>query len=133
MAAATPTAMYSQNGGSIQTVGGKSVQQAWPNVGGIAQNLDLLQIVDNNGQSILLNVDYLGVVHSPASGATTSAGGIGQTRLGQFISRLSSSATVAQLFADAFSNPSLLDIIQIVVQGGSVSYWLDALGVAHGS
>lgn len=128
----TPTAMYSQNGGSIQVVGGKSVQQAWPNVGGPALNLDLLQIVDGNG-NILLNVDYLGTVHKPASGATTSASGIGDTRIGQFRTRLTSTASVAQLFADAFSNPSQLDIIQVIVQGGNVPYYLDYLGVAHGS
>ncbi len=128
----TPTAMYSQNGGSIQTVGGKSVQQAWPNVGGIAQNIDLLQIIDGNG-NILVNVDYLGVVHKPASGATTAASGIGITRIGQFKTYLTSAASVAQLFAAALSNPSQLDIIQVIVQGGNVAYYLDYLGVAHGS
>ncbi len=132
MAAATPTAMYSQNGGSIQTVGGKSVQQAWPNVGGIAQNIDLLQIIDGSG-NILVNVDYLGVVHKPASGATTSASGIGDTRLGQFKTYLTSASSVAQLFAAAFFNPSQLDIIQVVTQGGAVTYWLNYLGVASGS
>ena len=132
MAAATPTAMYSQNGGSIQVVGGASVQQAWPNVGGPAQNLDLLQIIDGNG-NILVNVDYLGTVHKPASNATTTGGGIGATRIGQFKTYLTSASTTAQLFAAAFSNPSQLDIIQVIVQGGNVAYWLDFLGVSHGS
>lgn len=129
----TPTAMYSQNGGSISVIGGASVPQAWPNVGGIAQNLDLLQIIDGNG-NILLNVDYLGAVHKPASNPTQSASkAAGDTRLGQFRTRLTSAASTAQLFADAFSNPSLLDIIQVIVQGGNVAYYLDYLGVAHGS
>ena len=126
----TPTAMYSQNGGSIQTVGGKSVQQAWPNVGGPAQNLDLLQIIDIGG-NVLLNVDYLGTVHNPASAASSTTT-VDSTRIGQFQTRLAS-GTTAQLFADAFSNPSQLDIIQVIVQGGFVASWLDYLGVAHGS
>lgn len=112
---------------------GASLAAALPQVGGPAQNQDILQIVDNNGLNILLNVDYLGVVHKPASGATTKATNSGQTRLGQFVSRLDSSASVAQLFADAFFNPSQLDIIQVQNFGGNISYWLDYLGVAHGA
>jgi hypothetical protein len=131
--AATPTAMYSQNGGSISVVGGASVPQAWPNVGGPAQNFDLLQIIDAQG-NILVNVDYLGAVHKPASNPTRSASnGAGQTLIGQFKTYLTSAASTAQLFAAAFSNPSQLDIIQVIVQGGNVPYYLDYLGVAHGS
>lgn len=126
MAAATSTALLAQ-------LAGASLKAALPNDGGPLQNLDVLQIVDNNGFSILLNVDFSGVVHNPASNPTTSANGVGNTRLGQFVSRLSSASTTAQLFADAFSNPSNQDIVQVINVGGSISYWLDAVGVAHGS
>ena len=131
MSVATPTAMYTINFAINPT----TVAGAWPQVtpNGVGnQNLDLIQIVGQGG-SILLNVDYLGTVHNPAVGATTSAGGIGQTRIGQFQSRLTSSATTAQLFADAFSNPSQLDIIQVINEGGNVHYNLNYLGVAAGS
>ena len=118
--AATTYAMYTQNGGT-------SLANAWPQVGGPAQNLDLIQIVGQGG-SILCNVDYLGVVHTPKSAATT-----GNTRVGQFESNLTSSATTAQLFANAFTNPQQQDILQVYNEGGNISYWLDYLGVAHGS
>lgn len=116
----------------IQQVFGQSLAQAYPNTGGPAQNLDLLQIV-NEGGNILLNVDSTGVVRNPAVNPTKSAGGIGNTRLGQFQVFLTGSPTTAQLFAAAFTNLALLDIFQVINIGGGVSYWLDYLGVAHGS
>jgi hypothetical protein len=131
MSAATPTAMYSTNSSqSGLNVAGAFPQTTGQGVGG--QNLDLIQIVGLGG-SILLNVDYLGTVHNPAVAPTTSAGGIGQTRVGQFQTNLSSTATTAQLFASAFANPSLLDILQIVNEGGNIHYNLNYLGVASGS
>jgi hypothetical protein len=55
-------------------------------------------------------------------------------RLGQYFTRLTSGATIAQLFADAFTNPSLLDIVHVVVpNSGNVVYILDHNGVASGS
>lgn len=120
--AATPTAM-------LQSQPGASVLTAWPQVtpnGVASQNLDLLQIV-GEGDLVILNVDYTGAVHKPAVSATNG------TRVGQFQTRLASSATTAQLFADTFANPSLLDILQVVNLGGNISYYLDYLGVAHGS
>ena len=133
MAAATtsggaPTALIQQRIGA-------SVLAAYPNVGGFGAgplNLDLLQIV-NEGGSILLNVDKTGKVNNPAVAATTAAGGVGQAVVGQFQVSLTGSPTTAALFAAAFSNPSSLDIIQVINIGGNVSYWLDSLGVAHGS
>jgi hypothetical protein len=115
--AATTYAMYTINLGSTLAV-------AWPQVGGPAQNLDLIQIV--NSGSVLLNVDYLGVVHRPASAATT-----GNTRIGQFETNLTSSATTAQMFASAFTNFEQNDIIQVKAIGGNVVYYLDYLGVNH--
>jgi hypothetical protein len=121
----TPTAMYSQNSSqSGTTVAGAFPQVTGQGIGG--QNLDLLQIVGLGG-SILLNVDSTGTVHNPASAATNG------TRIGQFQTTLSSSATTAQLFANAFANPSQLDILQVVNLGLNVHYYLDYLGVAHGS
>jgi hypothetical protein len=127
MSAATTNAMYTIN----EAVNPTTVAGAFPQVN-TSQNLDLLQIVGQGG-SILLNVDYQGTVHKPASAATTTAGGIGATRIGQFFTRLTSSASTAQLFADAFSNPQQIDIIQVINEGGNIHYNLNYLGVAAGS
>ena len=107
----------------IQQQEGTSWATAWPQVN-TSQNLDILNIIDEGG-NVLLNVDYAGVVHNPASGATGS-----QTRVGQFATRLTS-GTTAQLFADAFANPSQLDIIQIISVGGAIAKYLDYAGVSH--
>jgi len=106
---------------------GTSWANAFPQVGGPVQNLDILQIVGEGG-SVLLNVDYNGVVHNPASAATGN-----NTRLGQFYTRLTSAATTAQLFADAFSeNNSNLDIVQVQSPtGGNIVNYIDYLGVSH--
>lgn len=45
----------------------------------------------------------------------------------------SDNATLAQIFADAFVNPSLQDILQVINAGGNIHYYVDYLGVAHGS
>ena len=118
--AATGVALIAQQPGS-------SWATAWPQVtpNGVGnQNLDVLNIVDEGG-NVLLNVDYAGVVHNPASGATGS-----QTRKGQYFTRLTSGTTAA-LFADAFANPSNLDIIQIIDVGGNIAKYIDYLGVSH--
>jgi hypothetical protein len=116
--AATATAVLEQ-------INGSSFATAYPQVGGIAQNIDLLQIVDEGG-NVLLNVDYAGVVHNPASGNTGN-----NTRIGQFLTRRTS-GTTAQLFADAFTNPSQQDILQVISpSGGSVAAYIDYLGVKH--
>ena len=115
--AATGTALIAQQPGS-------SWATAYPNVVGSAQNLDILNIIDEGG-NVLLNVDYAGVVHNPASGATGS-----QTRLGQFFTRLLSGTTAA-LFADAFTNLSNLDIVQIIDVGGNIAKYIDYQGVSH--
>jgi hypothetical protein len=109
---------------------GASVVTAFPQVtpNGVGnQNLDLIQIIGQGGD-VLLNVDYAGTVHNPASGATNG------TRIGQYYSRLTSAATTAQLFADVFSdNESQEDIIQVINVGGNISYYLNYAGVATGS
>src|ERR1700685_2485979 len=117
---ATSSAMYQQNGAA-------SLATAFPQVVGFAQNLDLIQIVSSNGQGVLLNVSSTGVVHKPAVAATNGA------RVGVFQTVLTSTSTTAQLFANAFANPSNQDILQVINEGGNVSFYLDYLGVSHGS
>jgi hypothetical protein len=119
---ATPTALYSQN----STQQGTTLAGAFPQVNNFAQNLDLLQIVGVGG-SVLLNVDSTGAVHNPASSATNG------TRIGQFQTRLASGDTTAHYFADAFTNPSSLDIFQAINAGGTIHYNLTSAGVAVGS
>jgi hypothetical protein len=113
-----------------------SVLTAWPQVGNVNSNLDLIQIVNaGDGQTLqpgvpiapLVNVDYTGAVHYPASNPTDG------TRIGVFYSRLAPTASLAQIFADAFTNPSQLDIIQVINIGGNISYYLNYAGVATGS
>ena len=117
--AATPTAVF-------ESINGTSWANAFQQVGGPVQNLDLLQIVSPNGDSVLLNVDYAGVVHNPASNPTGN-----NTRVGQFRSGIASGTTAA-LFASAFSNPSLLDILQVInPNGGAVANYIDYAGVSH--
>lgn len=123
--AATATAMYSQNSSQSGTTVAGAFPQVTPNGVG-NQNLDLIQIVDNGGQ-VVLNVDSTGAVHNPAVSATNG------TRIGQFQTRLASGDTTAHYFADAFANPSQLDIFQVINIGGNIHYWLDFQGVAHGS
>jgi hypothetical protein len=109
---------------------GSSVLTAWPQVtgnNGTKQFLDLIQIVDFGGV-VLLNVDNAGVVHYPAVAPTNGV------RLGQYFTRLNSSATLAALSLDTWTNnPAQEDIIQVINIGGNISYWLDYVLVAHGS
>jgi hypothetical protein len=57
---------------------------------------------------------------------------VGGTRIGTFKTFLDNTATVAALFANAFANPALSDIIQCVSPNGeSVVSYVDYLGVSH--
>lgn len=128
--AATTTAHLAQ-------VFGSSIKNAFKECGtqGIGpQNLDLIQIINagNNpgtGPTPIcdINVDFAGVVHNPAVNPTNG------TRLGVFFTFISNGSTTAQFFANAFANPSQMDIIQNVNEGGSVTYFLNYQGVASGS
>lgn len=121
----------------LARVFGSSLQVAFAQPGGNGmgigpQNLDILQILipgqETEGTpTIAVNVDYTGAVHNPASSPTNG------TRLGVYQSNLTSSATTAQHFAAAFSNPSLQDILQVANDGGNISYYLNYQGVATGS
>ena len=119
--AATKTAMYSQN--SSQT--GTTVAGAFPQTI-LGQDIDLLQIVDKGG-AVLVNVDYTGGVHGPASSPTKD------TRIGKFLTRLASGQSTAAYFADAFTNPSKLDILQVINKGGNIHYYLNYAGAATGT
>jgi hypothetical protein len=127
--AATSTAMLGQFEGAV--VSSLSVPNAFnSSQAGQATNLDLLQIAvpgdtTSGIPTVVINVDYKGTVHNPASSPTTG------TRLGVFMA--STSTTTAKYFASAFTNPSNLDIVQVINEGGNISYWLDYLGVAHGA
>ena len=108
---------------------------------------DILQIGGGPNNSpeftIYVSVDYTGAVHFNSSGLTPTNGKGGNglyTTQGTLVGRFPLAginlfpSSVAQVFAEAFpNNPSNLDIIQIVNQGGNISYWLDSTGVAHGS
>jgi hypothetical protein len=112
---------------------GQSLALALPQVGGVATNTDIIQITSANGNAVLLNVDFQGVVHNPPVNPTAPLT-FDNTRLGQYQSTLPAGSSTAALFANAFSqNVSQLDIIQVINNGGNISYWLDFLGVAHGS
>jgi len=126
--AATATAHLAQ-------VFGSTLKNAFKECGtqGIGpQNLDLIQIVNPGvglqGTPICdINVDFAGVVHNPAVNPTNG------TRLGVFFSFLPNGSTTAQFFQTAFANPSNLDIIQSINEGGNVTYFLNYQGVASGS
>ena len=110
---------------------GSSVLTAWPQIttqGTIQQFLDLVQIVDEGGL-VVLNVNFAGQVNYPAASPTNGA------RLGQYYTRTSGypNTPLPTLMADTFTNPSQLDIIQIINLGGNISYWWNYLGVAYGS
>ncbi len=106
-----------------------------------ASHADLLQI-ENEGNQVIVAVDYLGNVWFNASGLTASVG-VGGSGLytvnRQLIHKFrtvpgTTITTVAQAFAAAFPlNPQNWDIIQVISQGANVGYYIDYLGVAHGS
>ena len=90
-----------------------------------AQSLDLLQIFGEGG-NCLIQVTSTGVVNANVSNQT------GETLFGRYLSRLKSTATVAQIFADAFSqNNAQQDIIQVKAPTSAGVWHLDYLGVAY--
>lgn len=119
---ATATALIGQYEGA--NVAGAFPQVTPNGVGN--QNLDLIQIVSEGG-SVLINVDSAGAVHKPSVNPTNG------TRIGVYLTRLSSASSTAQIFADAFENLAQLDIIQIINVGGNIHYNLTYQGVAVGS
>jgi hypothetical protein len=72
--------------------------------------------------------------HAATANITASYTPANGTRLNQYFTRLLPGATIAALFTDAFANPSLLDIVHVIVpNSGNIVYVLDHLGVASGS
>ena len=126
----------------LERIQGQSLQAAYAQLTGqgiAPQNLDILQItvpgtvpgtVNANTPIVALNVDFTGAVHNPAVSPTDG------TRLGVFHAiDQAAASTTAQMFASAFrwNVNQQLDILQVTNIGGNISYWLDFLGVAHGS
>jgi hypothetical protein len=106
-----------------------------------ASNADILQI-ENEGGQVIVAVDYLGNVRFNSSGLTASygTGGSGLYTVNRVLNERyrtvpgSSTSTVALAFAAAFStNPMNFDILQVIAPGGTIGYYIDYTGVAHGS
>ena len=92
-----------------------------------AQSLDLLQIF-GEGQNCLIRVSSTGVVTQNVTNQTT------QALFGRYMSKLTSAASVAQVFADAFrENNANQDILQVKAPTSVGVYHLDYLGVAYSS
>jgi hypothetical protein len=103
-------------------------------VGGSLANQDLIQLVipgdltSGDPPTVVLNVDYTGAVHNPASSPTQG------TRIGTFQTSAAAGSTTAQFFAGAWpTNPQNLDIVQVINEGGNISYYLNYQGVPTGS
>ena len=89
------------------------------------QSLDLLQIFGQGGDC-LIQVTSAGVVNANVTNQTT------QTLFGRYTSRLTSAASVAQVFADAFrENNANQDILQVKAPTSAGVYHIDYLGVAY--
>lgn len=90
----------------------------------------------SSSSATIVVVPYAGQIAETHAGAVAVAAailaGTNGTRVGVFQTTLGPSATIAQLFANAFTNLSNQDILQVVSpNGGSIPYYLDYLGVAH--
>lgn len=89
------------------------------------QSLDLLQIFGQGGDC-LIRVSSLGAVTQNTTSQTA------ETLFGRYTSRLTSAASTAQVFADAFSqNNAQQDIIQVKAPTSAGVWHLDYLGVAY--
>jgi hypothetical protein len=120
-------------GGGSNLLAGRSVA-----VAGFAAasggNNGTFSVISSNGTTLvaLASATSLNETHA---GTATLAGvtGTNGTRVGVFYTNLPATASIAALFASAFSNPSQQDILQIINLGGNVSYYLNYQGVATGS
>lgn len=113
---------------------GQSLLAAFTN----PNHYDIIQII-NQGRKVIANVTYNGVVNlNPTLSSGQGGNGLytsNKVMVKRFeISPAYPQATLAQIFLAAFpQNPNKLDIIQIVNLGGTISFWVDYLGVAHGA
>ena len=104
--------MAATNGTLTGVYQGSSYATAFTN----PQSLDLIQVI-NEGGKIVWNLTSTGVAN------TNPASPTGNTLLGQYF---------GSSFAAAFTNPSSLDLIQIVSPaGGNTVNYVDYAGVAH--
>lgn len=98
-----------------------------------ANNVSNATVVASTGSTLVV-VTTTQVNETHAGTATLGTlSGTNSTRVGVFNTNLPPSSTLAQLFADAFSNPQQDDILQVINAGGNVSYFLNYQGVATGS
>lgn len=104
MAAATATALMIRLFGSSLAASVKN-----------PSSLDLLQVVDEGGK-VVWNLTSAGVATANPSTSTASA----------LLTRYFGSS-----FSAAFKNPSNLDILQVVDEGGTVVFWVDHTGAAN--
>ncbi len=123
------TAVYHGTISNVPSVGTAITVTGFTNA---VNNVTAAPITAANGTTI--TVLFAGqIAETHAASSTITVSGTKGTRIGVFSTSLSIGATVAQLFANAFLNATNQDIIQVVNQGGNVSYYLDYQGVAHGS
>jgi len=125
MAAQTPAtqADWGQLRLNAGPVGTSYALSSLPNPG----SLDLLQIFGEGG-NCLIQVTSTGVVNANVTNQT------GETLFGRYLSRLKSTATIAQIFADAFSqNNAHQDILQVKAPTSAGVYHLDYTGTAFSS
>jgi hypothetical protein len=125
---ATTTYTGTITGGSANALVGKKLQvsgfvNAGNNIGG--------EIITASNATTITVTTTTQVNETHAAKAFPYTGR--STRVGRFYTRLDRTSTLAQIFADVWSNPGQLDIIQVVQEGGNAHYNLDYLGVAHGS
>lgn len=105
------------------TPGSTKALASLPNKG----SLDLLQIFAFGGKCVL-NVSSTGVVS--LNPVTHTKGCL----FNKFRTRLTGSPTIAQIFADVWSeNKSQQDILQVIAQGGIGVLHIDYLGVSYAS
>jgi hypothetical protein len=90
--------------------------------------------VATGGSGTTVIVPFAGqIAETHAGTASVDLPSTGGTRIGQFKTYLPAGSTVAAIFANAFSNPSQLDILQVQNPGGFIHYSLNYQGVASGS
>jgi hypothetical protein len=94
----------------------------------------------NNGEFVIVSNDTTTITVTTSTQVNETHAGTALpytvgTRVGRFATDfgVGDTYTTAELFANTFTNPSLQDILQVINAGGNIHYYLDYLGVAHGS
>jgi len=97
-----------------------------------ANNISNTNVVSSTAAT-LVTLFALQIAETDAATVTGTVPATLGTRIGKFSTNLSNSASIAALYASAFDNPSLQDIVQVRNIGGTISYYLNYQGVATGS